>query len=79
MKDVIPHLEENLDGKFNDHPPSLEYLATEDGSVALTHVVQIHNETTGSWFEAFACAHTGKILSVTDFVSHASVRSCYMT
>lgn len=79
MKDVVPHLEESLDGKHNDHPPSLEYLATEDGSVSLTHVVQIRNETTGTWFEAFVCAHTGKILSVTDFVSHASVRLCYAT
>jgi hypothetical protein len=51
----------------------VEYLAREDGSVSLVHVVQIRNEDEGTWFEAYACAHTGKLLSVTDFVSHASV------
>ncbi|KAF8056582.1 metallo proteinase 10 [Lyophyllum atratum] len=69
---LIPKVEEALDGKVNDQPPSVEFLVNEDGSVALTHVVQIRNEKAGTWLEAYVCAHTGQILSVTDFVAHAS-------
>ncbi|KAF9460273.1 Fungalysin metallopeptidase-domain-containing protein [Collybia nuda] len=69
---VIPTVEEALDGQFNGQEPTIEYLAREDGSVALTHVVQVRNEDAGTWFEAYVCAHTGEILSVTDFVAHAS-------
>ncbi|GLB39390.1 putative peptidase M36 family protein [Lyophyllum shimeji] len=72
VNSVIPTTEAALDGRFNDQPPTLEYLVNEDGSVALTHVFQIRNETAGTWFEAYVCAHTGQLLSVTDFVAHAS-------
>jgi hypothetical protein len=54
-------------------------FAREDGSVAPTHVIQVRNEEAGAWFEAYVCAHAGEILSVTDFVAHASVsriRTC---
>ncbi|KAG6827487.1 hypothetical protein H0H92_011563 [Tricholoma furcatifolium] len=53
---VIPNVEQALEGSYNNYPPSLEYL----------------NATSGTWYEAFVCAHTGSILSVTDFVAHAS-------
>ncbi|KAG5351589.1 hypothetical protein C0989_005668 [Termitomyces sp. Mn162] len=69
---VIPDVESALEGTYNDHPATLEYLVREDNSVALTHVIQIRNETSGTWYEAFVCAHSGEILSVTDFVAHAS-------
>jgi len=69
---LIPSVEAALDGKFNGQPPTVEFLVKEDQSVALTHVVQIRNETAGTWFEAYVCAHTGQLLSVTDFVAHAS-------
>ncbi|GLB39054.1 putative peptidase M36 family protein [Lyophyllum shimeji] len=72
VNSVLPTAEAALDGKFNGQPPTLEYLVNEDGSVALTHVFQVENETAGTWFEAFVCAHTGRLLSVTDFVAHAS-------
>ncbi|KAG5644069.1 hypothetical protein DXG03_009159 [Asterophora parasitica] len=74
VKSVIAKAEAALDGKYNDHPPSLEYLARPDGSVALTHVVQIRNEEADTWYEAFVDAHSGDILSVTDFVADASYR-----
>ncbi|KIM35854.1 hypothetical protein M413DRAFT_449584 [Hebeloma cylindrosporum] len=69
---VLPEIEDALGGKFNGQNATLEYLVQPDGSVALTHVVQIQNEETNEWFEAFVDAHTGKLVSVTDFVSHAS-------
>lgn len=40
-----------------------------------THVVQIQNDTTGTWFEAFVDAHSGDLVTVTDFVARASVLS----
>ncbi len=52
---------------------SLEYLVQSDGSIALTHVVQVRNEETNAWYEAFVDAHSGEILSVTDFVAQATV------
>ncbi|KAG5638544.1 hypothetical protein H0H81_012045 [Sphagnurus paluster] len=69
---VIPTAEAALEGKYNGHPATLEYLARPDGSVALTHVVQIQNEETGTWYEAFVDAHSGEVLTVTDFVSDAT-------
>jgi extracellular elastinolytic metalloproteinase len=62
-----------LDGKFNNHPTTIEYLARADGSVALTRVIQIRNEDAGTWVEAFIDAHSGQLLSITDFVTKASV------
>ncbi|KAK0475373.1 Fungalysin metallopeptidase-domain-containing protein [Armillaria novae-zelandiae] len=51
---------------------SLEYLVQPDGSVALAHVVQVHNDDTNAWYEAFIDAHSGEILSMTDFVTEAT-------
>ncbi|KAI0266683.1 Fungalysin metallopeptidase-domain-containing protein [Gloeopeniophorella convolvens] len=74
LDDAITTAERALGGSFNGHPATLEFLAQPDGSAALTHVVQIQNETTGAWFEAFVDAHTNELLSVTDFVARASYR-----
>lgn len=73
VTDAIAKAEELIDGQHNDHPPTLEFLALQDGSVALTHVIQIQNDETGAWVEAFIDAHTGELHSVTDFVAKASV------
>jgi extracellular elastinolytic metalloproteinase len=74
LEDAIAAAEDALDGTFNEHPPTLEFLALEDGSLRLTHVMQIQNPETNAWFEAFVDAQTGEVLSVTDFVTKASVR-----
>lgn len=73
VEDAIAAAEKKLDGKFNDHPPTLEFLVKEDKSVVLTHVVQIQDEEAGTWFEAFVDAHSGEVVSITDFVDEASV------
>lgn len=65
-------MESSLGGKHNGHPASVEYVALPDGSAALTHVIQIQSDADDSWLEAFVDAHTGALLSVNDFVSHAS-------
>ncbi|KAJ6448194.1 Fungalysin metallopeptidase-domain-containing protein [Mycena sanguinolenta] len=72
LADAITAAEGALDGTFNRHPPTLEFLALEDGSLRLTHVFQIQNEDTNAWVEAFVDAHTAELLSITDFVAKAS-------
>ncbi|KAJ7093265.1 Fungalysin metallopeptidase-domain-containing protein [Mycena belliarum] len=72
LEAAIAAAEATLDGTFNQHPPTLEFLALEDGALALTHVVQIQNDATGAWVEAFVDAHSGNVLSITDFVTKAS-------
>jgi extracellular elastinolytic metalloproteinase len=68
-------IEDALDATYNGHAPTLEYLVqSAGGPVALSHVVQVQNGATGAWYEAYADAHTGKLLSVTDFVADAAVR-----
>ncbi|KAJ8495564.1 hypothetical protein ONZ45_g12819 [Pleurotus djamor] len=72
LDQAIAKAEQLLDGKDNGHPPTLEFLALQDGSAALTHVIQIQNDETGAWVEAFIDAHTGELRSVTDFVNKAT-------
>ncbi|KAF9486176.1 hypothetical protein BDN70DRAFT_988183 [Pholiota conissans] len=71
---AIASAEALVGGKYNDHPTTLEYVVKEDQSVVLTHVVQIENEATGAWVEAFIDAHSGALVTITDFVTKASYR-----
>ncbi|KAJ7728177.1 hypothetical protein B0H14DRAFT_3618636 [Mycena olivaceomarginata] len=41
LENAIASAEQTVDGTFNEHPPTLEFLALEVGSVRLMHVVQI--------------------------------------
>ncbi|KAL1947182.1 hypothetical protein VTO73DRAFT_14143 [Trametes versicolor] len=72
LEDAISTVESQLSGKFNEHPATLEFVAKKDGSLALTHVVQIQNDDTGAWYQAFVDAHSGEIVQLTDFVAKAS-------
>ncbi len=74
---AITTAEHHLDGRYDQthYPaPSLQYLAKEDGSFALTHVFHVTNDTNGTYYEAFVDAHSGELVSVTDFVAQATVR-----
>ncbi|KAF4616520.1 hypothetical protein D9613_008902 [Agrocybe pediades] len=71
-RSVLADVEETLGGKYNNFNASLEYLAMSDGSIALTHVIQVQNEETNAWYEAYIDAHNGELVSVTDFVADAS-------
>ncbi|KAF8912309.1 metalloprotease [Mucidula mucida] len=68
VQSVISAVEDQLDGTFNGYT-ALNYLSLADGSVALTHAIQVQNEETNSWLEAYVDAHTGELLSVVDFVA----------
>ncbi|KAF9556775.1 hypothetical protein CPC08DRAFT_764997 [Agrocybe pediades] len=72
LADAITTAEKALDGTFNQHPAKLEFFAKPDNTAVLTHVIQIQNDDTGAWFEAFVDAHSGDLVSVTDFVTKAS-------
>ena len=72
VQDAITKAETALNGKYNDHPTTLEFIANKDDSLSLTHVVQIQNNQTSTWVEAFVDAHSGQIAHITDFVAKAS-------
>ncbi|KAK0460806.1 hypothetical protein IW261DRAFT_1349404 [Armillaria novae-zelandiae] len=61
----IRKVEDTLLGTQN----SITSLSQHDGFVALTHAVQVQNDDTNAWYEAFVDAHSGEILSVTEFVA----------
>ncbi|KAF9057050.1 Fungalysin metallopeptidase-domain-containing protein [Panaeolus papilionaceus] len=71
-RSVLPDLERKLDSPLLDNNATLEYVVKDDGSVALANVIQLRNETLGSWYEVFIDGHTGDILSINDFVADAS-------
>lgn len=79
VEEAIAKAETLFNGKYNDWPATLEFVAKEDGSVALTHIVQIQNAETGTWVEAFIDAHSGEAVHVTDFVAKSSVSSSYFS
>ncbi|KAJ7579596.1 Fungalysin metallopeptidase-domain-containing protein [Mycena floridula] len=72
LESAISTAEAALTGSHNAIPPTIEYLVKADGTVALTHVIQIQNDKVGSWFEAFVDAHSGELISVVDFVAEAA-------
>ncbi|KAL0061772.1 hypothetical protein AAF712_011375 [Marasmius tenuissimus] len=73
VAEAIKVAEDAVDGThITNVDPGLEYLARSDGSVALAHVIQVKNPEEGTWFEVFVDAHDGSLLSVNDFVAHAT-------
>ncbi|KAF5344346.1 hypothetical protein D9758_013266 [Tetrapyrgos nigripes] len=71
---AISNAETALSGAKNDVEPGVEYLVQPDGSLALSHVLQVSNKEDGTWYEAFVDAHSGELLSVTDFVAEATYK-----
>ncbi|KAI0074228.1 hypothetical protein K474DRAFT_1648272 [Panus rudis PR-1116 ss-1] len=77
VEDAIETAEAALQGKYDARDflaPTMEYVVKEDGSAALTHVFQVRNGQAGTWYEAFVDAHSGELVSVTDFVAKATYR-----
>lgn len=74
LEGAISIAEDALDGTHNGFSPSIQYIAKEDGSLVLTHSMQIQNLSKGTWFDAFVDAHSGELVHVTNFVAKASVR-----
>ncbi|KAJ7161771.1 Fungalysin metallopeptidase-domain-containing protein [Mycena crocata] len=73
FEDAKKTAEAALDGTFLDEvPATVEYFAKDDGSAVLVHVLQVRNEETGTWYNAFVDAHSNELVSITDYVAHAS-------
>ncbi|KAH9020575.1 Fungalysin metallopeptidase-domain-containing protein [Lactarius pseudohatsudake] len=72
--DATATAEQALKGTYNGHNTTLEFVVQSNGYAALSHVIQIQNDTAGTWYEAFIDAHNNTLLSVTDFVARSSYR-----
>lgn len=70
---AIAKAEAAIGGKYNNWPTALEYFAKDSDHVVLAHVVQIQNDQTQEWYEAFVDANSGEIVNVVSFVADASV------
>jgi extracellular elastinolytic metalloproteinase len=76
LSDAIATAEKALGGEHTSDThgvSTLQYFVQSDGTLALAHVFQVSNDSKGVWYEAFVDAHSGKLLSVTDYVAHATV------
>ncbi|CAE6472559.1 unnamed protein product [Rhizoctonia solani] len=71
---AIIRAETAIGGKYNNLPTSLEYFAKDSDHVVLTHVVQVRNNETDEWYEAFVDADSGELVNVISFMAHASYR-----
>ncbi len=65
--------EQDFRGAYNGHPTKLEYYVKPDSTVALVHVIQIQNDNTDVWVEAYVDAHSGDIVGSADFVAKSGV------
>lgn len=72
FEEVIGIAENAFDGKYRNHPGSLEYFVKSDDSIVLTHTIKIDVPSTGKWYEAFVDANSGEIVSVTDYTADAT-------
>ncbi|TFK72841.1 hypothetical protein BDN72DRAFT_926148 [Pluteus cervinus] len=72
LESVVPQTENLLQAKLYDSEPTIEWVARPDGSAALAHVFQLRDDDTNAWMEAFVDAHSGDLLTVTDFVADAT-------
>ncbi|CAE6407528.1 unnamed protein product [Rhizoctonia solani] len=66
-------------GKYNKWPTTLEYFAKDSDHVVLAHVVQVQNDQSDEWYEAFVDASTGEVVNVVSFVADASYRVVQFT
>ncbi|KAK7032139.1 hypothetical protein VNI00_013313 [Paramarasmius palmivorus] len=75
LKKAIQNAEETFSASHNAFEPTLEYLARPDGSIALTHVIQVRNDFDATWDEVFVDAHTGDVLAANSFIADATYRA----
>ncbi|KAG6892548.1 hypothetical protein C0993_003564, partial [Termitomyces sp. T159_Od127] len=75
LSDAISKAEESLLGTYNNHPTTIQYVVKTDGTAALAHAIQIQNETSVTFYEAFIDAHSGELIHITDYKSFASYRA----
>ncbi|CAE7145092.1 unnamed protein product [Rhizoctonia solani] len=64
-EEAIAKAEAATGGKHNQWPTAIEYFAKDSDNVVLSHVVQVQNEQSGEWYEAFIDASNGERKSQT--------------
>ncbi|EJC99667.1 uncharacterized protein FOMMEDRAFT_127852 [Fomitiporia mediterranea MF3/22] len=67
--EAISAAEKQLGATHNGFPTGLEFFAKDDGSVVLTHVVQVENV---HWLETFVDAQSGEVVGVNDFTADSA-------
>jgi len=73
LESALPDIETALGGVANrDVESYLAFLARDDGSPSLAHVIQIDNDRDFTHYQAFIDAHSGELLSVVNFVNDAT-------
>ena len=75
VEDAIITAESSLGVSITNDTASLQYLALSNGSIALAHVVRVHDDERGIAADAFVDAHTNKLISIVNFVTQLTVRS----
>jgi hypothetical protein len=65
--------EQAIGAPYNNHATRLEYVVLADQSAVLAHAIQVQNDEDSIFGEVFIDAHSGKLVSYTDFVFHATV------
>ena len=68
--EAIATAEQYLSGKYTGYPTSLEYVVNDDGSVVLTHIIQVESD---HLLEAFVDARTNEVVAVNDFTYESAV------
>ncbi|KAG8817224.1 hypothetical protein FRC17_011320 [Serendipita sp. 399] len=74
---AVTFAEQKLNGSHNGREPTLEYYTKQDGSLALTWVVQVQTQEGDHWFEAFvdASGANGDLVAANDFVAGATYKA----
>jgi Zn-dependent metalloprotease len=72
-EEAIAAAEKSMGASFNDQETQLNWVMKADNTASLAHVVQVQNDESDTFGEAFVDAQTGEVLAWTDFISHATV------
>ncbi|KAG8826207.1 hypothetical protein FRC18_010116 [Serendipita sp. 400] len=74
---AITAAEQKLGGTHTSREPTLEYYTKQDGSLALTWVVQVQTPAGDHWYEAFVDASNtnGDLVATNDFVHGATYKA----
>ncbi|KZW02695.1 hypothetical protein EXIGLDRAFT_732940 [Exidia glandulosa HHB12029] len=71
---AIDHAAKALGGRHTGRAPELEFLATEDGTLALTHAVRLEIDGSKHMVEAYIDARTGEVRGLVDFTNDLHMR-----
>jgi extracellular elastinolytic metalloproteinase len=71
---AIAAAEKAIGAPYNNFETKLAYVLKADHSAALAHGIQVQDDAASVWGEAFIDAHSGELISFTDYVAKATYR-----